>query len=108
MGQAEGKVLLKGAAMAPEFWPFAIAMASARQRAETLGFTTRVAAPFGSKVMVKQKPYDERGTVAKPDNMKTMWLEGTYLGLSDVIPQGHLMYLDGEVHPHCPRSSSSS
>ena len=55
-----------------------------------------MAAPFGSRVLVKQNPYDERGTVAKPDNMKVMWLEGKYLGLSDVIPHGHLVYVDGE------------
>ena len=92
----QARVLLKSGGMSPEFWPFAVAMASAKQRAETLGFTTRVAAPFGSRVLVKQKPYDERGTVAKPDNMKVMWLEGKYLGLSDVIPHGHLVYVDGE------------
>ena len=92
----QARVLLKSAAMPPAFWPFAVTMASAKRRAETLGFTTRVAAPFGAKVLVKQKPYDERGTVAKPDNMKVMWLEGKYLGLSDVILQGHLVYVDGE------------
>ena len=66
------------------------------QRSDVLGFTTKVAAPFGAKVLVKQKPYDERGTIAKPDNLKSQWLDGKYLGLSDIIPHGHLVYVDGE------------
>ena len=90
------RVLLKSAGLAPEFWPFAVQAAAAQQRAEVLGFTTKMAAPFGAKVLVKQKPYDERGTVAKPDNMKSQWLDGKYLGLSDVIPHGHLVYVEGD------------
>ena len=85
----KARTLLKSAGLGPEFWPFAISMAASQQRSEVLGFTTKVAAPFGAKVLVKQKPYDERGTVAKPDNLKSQWLDGKYLGLSDVIPQGH-------------------
>ena len=83
----KARVLLKAAGLALEFWPLAVSMAAAQQRSATLGFTTKVAAPFGAKVLVKQKPYDERGMVAKPDNLKSQWLSGKYLGLSDVIPQ---------------------
>ena len=46
-------------------------------------------------MLVKQKPYDERGTVAKSDNMRSQWLNGKYLGLLDVIPQDHLVYVEG-------------
>ena len=90
------RVLLKAAGLAPEFWPFAVSTAAAQQLSATLGYTTKVAAPFGSTVLVKKRPYDERGTVAKPDNLKSQWLNGKYLGLSDVIPQGHLVYVEGD------------
>ena len=90
------RVLLKSAGLAPEFWLFAVSAAATQQRSEVLGFTTKSAAPFGAKVMVKQKPYDERGTVAKPDNLKSQWLSGKYRGLSDVTPQGHLVYVEGD------------
>ena len=90
------RVLLKSADLAPEFWPFAVQAAAAQQRSEVLGFTTKMAARFGAKVLVKQKPYDERGTVAKPDNLKSQWLDGKYLGLSDTIPHGHLVFVQGD------------
>ena len=90
------RVLLHGARLPPDLWPYAASTAAVQQRARALGFEARLAAPFGSRVHVRQKAYDEKGTVLRPDNLRVQWLEGRYLGLSDVLPRGHLIYVEGE------------
>ena len=90
------RVLLHGARLPPDLWPYAASTAAVQQRARALGFEAQLAAPFGSRVHVRQKAYDEKGTVLRPDNLRVQWLEGRYLGLSDVLSRGHLIYVEGE------------
>ena len=73
------------------------------QRATTLGMETRLAAPFGTKVLVRRREYGGIAEPGKPDDLAPRWLEGRYLGLSDTLRRGHIVYLagdDGEKFVH--------
>ena len=72
------RVLLHGARLPPDLWPYAASTAAVQQRARALGFEARLAAPFVSRVHVRQKAYDEKGTVLRPDNLRVQWLGGRY------------------------------
>ena len=64
---------------------------------------TRLAAPSGAKVLVRRREYGGTAEPGKPDDLAPRWLEGRYLGLSETVRRGHVVYLvgdDGEKFVH--------
>eukprot|EP00439_Symbiodinium_sp_Y106_P017800 s6038_g2.t1 len=97
------RTLLIGAKLPQRLWPQAVVMAASSQRATTLGMETRLAAPFGAKVLVRRREYGGTAEPGKPDDLAPRWLEGRYLGLSETVRRGHVVYLardDGEKFVH--------
>ena len=90
------RTLLAGARLPQQLWPSAVQYACAQQRASVLGFETKLAAPFGSKVLIKKKSYVGAHHGGKLDDLAPRWEEGYYLGLSDTVRGGHLVYVDHE------------
>ena len=101
------RTLLIGAKLPQRLWPQAVTMAAAMQRATALGMETKVAAPFGARVLVRKREYGGSAEPGKPDDLAPRWVEGKYLGLSDTVRRGHIIYVTEEkkrkVHPHSPR-----
>ncbi|CAE7948545.1 RE2 [Symbiodinium sp. KB8] len=97
------RTLLTGAKVPQRLWPQAINMAATMQRASVLGMETKLAAPFGAKVLVRRREYGGSAEPGKPDDLAPRWLEGRYLGLSETLRRGHIVYLsneDGEKFVH--------
>ena len=97
------RTLLHGAKLPQKLWPQALAAATAAQRATAMGFETKLAAPFGSRVLVRRREYGGSGEPGKPDDLAPRWVEGWYLGLSETLRRGHLVYVsneDGEKFVH--------
>ena len=90
------RTLLASAGLHQNLWPHAAHFAATQQRAEVLGFETRAVAPFGSRVLIKKKSYVGAYHGGKLDDLAPRWEEGYYLGLSDAIRGGHLVYIAGE------------
>ncbi|CAE7201042.1 RE1 [Symbiodinium microadriaticum] len=87
------RTLLHGAKLPQRLWPQAVAAAAAAQRATALGYETKLAAPFGAKVLVRKREYGGSAEPGKPDDLAPRWVEGCYLGLSDTVRRGHLIYV---------------
>ena len=87
------RTLLYGAKLPQRLWPQAVAAAAAAQRATALGYETKLAAPFGAKVLVRKREYGGSAEPGKPDDLAPRWVEGCYLGLSDTVRRGHLIYV---------------
>ena len=97
------RTLLIGAKLPQRLWPQAVVMAATAQRATVLGMESRLAAPFGTKVLVRRREYGGTAEPGKPDDLAPRWLEGRYLGLSETVRKGHLVYLsndEGEKFVH--------
>ena len=97
------RTLLIGARLPQKLWPQAVVMATTAQRATVLGMEARLAAPFGAKVLVRRREYGGAAEPGKPDDLAPRWLEGHYLGLSETVRRGHVVYLsneDGEKFVH--------
>ena len=62
----------------------------AQQRAEALGFTSKLAAQFGARCLVKEKAHS---SVAAAKG-EICWISGRYAGLSPTVDDGHLVYRD--------------
>ena len=90
------RTLLFGAKLPQRLWPQAVNMAATLQRASVLGMETRLAAPFGAKVLVRKREYGGAAESGKPDDLAPRWLEGHYLGLSETLRRGHLVYIAGD------------
>ncbi|CAE7208296.1 GIP [Symbiodinium sp. CCMP2456] len=90
------RTLLIGAKLPQRLWPQAVSMAATLQRSSTLGMETRLAAPFGTKVLVRRREYGGTAEPGKPDDLAPRWLEGRYLGLSETLRRGHIVYLSGD------------
>ncbi|CAE7233632.1 GIP, partial [Symbiodinium sp. CCMP2456] len=90
------RTLLIGAKLPQRLWPQAVGMAVSMQRASVLGMETRLAAPFGAKVLVRRREYGGAAEPGKPDDLAPRWLEGRYLGLSETVRRGHVVYLSGD------------
>ena len=87
------RTLLHGAKLPQRLWPQAVAMAVAAQRATALGYETKLAAPFGARVLVRKREYGGSAEPGKPDDLAPRWVEGCYLGLSDTVRRGHVIYV---------------
>ena len=85
--------LLFGAQLPLRLWPMAIETATAQQRAKVLGWTSLLAAPYGSTVHVKKKPFDAKGPRRRELAFETKWSSGKYVGLSSLLHKGHVIYL---------------
>ncbi|CAE7421078.1 Eef1g [Symbiodinium sp. CCMP2592] len=97
------RTLLIGAKLPQKLWPQAVAMATASQRATVLGMETKLVAPFGTKVLVRRREYGGSAEPGKPDDLSPRWIEGSYVGLSDTLRRGHVVYVsneDGEKFIH--------
>ena len=64
------------------------------QRARVLRQVPRMITSFGSKVLVKKRRYAASGALIRLE-FEERWTEGPYLGLSDQVADGHLVYVDG-------------
>ena len=64
------------------------------QRARVLRQVPKMIASFGSKVLVKKRRYAASGALIRLE-FEERWSEGLYLGLSDQVADGHLVYVDG-------------
>ena len=92
------RTLLFGAKLPQRLWPQAVSLAAASQRATVLGMETRLVAPFGAHVLVRKREYGGSAEPGKPDDLAPRWVEGYYLGLSDTVRRGHVIYVvDGET-----------
>ncbi|CAE7838902.1 RE2 [Symbiodinium sp. CCMP2592] len=93
------RALLLSAKLPQRLWPMALTTAATMQRADVLGFEPLLAAPFGAKVMVKKRQLEG----PKLDDLAPKWLQGTYVGRSESLRKGHLVYIndeDGEKFVH--------
>ncbi|CAE7228630.1 RE1, partial [Symbiodinium sp. CCMP2456] len=97
------RTLLIGSKLPQRLWPQAVNMAATIQRASALGMEARLVAPFGAKVLVRKREYGGVAESGKPDDLAPRWLEGRYLGLSETLRRGHVIYVaneDGEKFVH--------
>ena len=76
------------------FWPVAAKAAASMQRARVLRQVPRMATAFGAKVLVKRRRYAASGALIRLE-FDERWTDGVYLGLSDQVSDGHLVYVDG-------------
>ncbi|OLP75085.1 hypothetical protein AK812_SmicGene45181, partial [Symbiodinium microadriaticum] len=69
-------------------------------------FVPKMIASFGSKVLVKKRRYAASGALNRLE-FEERWSEGLYLGLSDQVADGHLVYVDGTfTHTRSVRDKS--
>ena len=97
------RTVLLGAKLPQRVWPQAASAAAAIQRAAALGMETRLAAPFGARVLIRKREYGGVAEPGKPDDLAPRWIEGHYLGLSETLRRGHIVYVnndDGEKFVH--------
>ncbi|CAE7486493.1 GIP [Symbiodinium sp. CCMP2592] len=93
------RTLLLAAKLPQRLWPMAVSTAATMQRADVLGFEPLLAAPFGANVIVRKRQMEG----PKLDDLAPKWLKGTYLGKSESLHKGHLVYIndgDGEKFVH--------
>ena len=87
------RTLLRASDLPLKLWPAAALAAAADQRAKVLGWSTRLAAPFGSQVHLRRKPFDKAGPLRREFGLDSKWTVGKYMGLSTVVHHGHLVYI---------------
>ena len=90
------RALLIGSGLPLRLWPSAADTSCVLQRAALTGMESKLAAPFGSTVHVRKRPYTGAGTTAKPDSLRSQWIKGRYLGLSSTLNSGHVIYIPPE------------
>ncbi|CAE7622475.1 unnamed protein product [Symbiodinium sp. CCMP2592] len=91
------RTLLLGARMPTRLWALAAEAATAMQRAKVLSWRSRMMAPFGAVVHVKQKAFDSSGPRKRDRAFETKWLKGYYVGLSSILDGGHVVYVPQET-----------
>ena len=103
-GQAEAVVrwvkdrartLLTSSRLPTRLWPTAVEAATSTQRARVLGWQHKMLAPYGSTVHVKQKAFDSSGPRRRERAFESKWFKGTYVGLSNILENGHVIYIPG-------------
>ncbi|CAE7329845.1 TY5A [Symbiodinium sp. CCMP2592] len=104
-GQAESTVrwvkdmarsLLIGSKLPTRLWPTAVEAATALQRAKVLSWKSKLVAPYGSVVHVKQKAFDSSGPRRRERAFETKWIKGQYVGLSGLLDNGHVVFVPGD------------
>ena len=86
--------ILASSTLDKSFWPVAAKAAASMQRAPVLRQVPRMATAFGAKVLVKKRRYAASGALIRLE-FDERWDDGVYLGLSDQVSDGHLVYVDG-------------
>ena len=86
------RTLLMSSKLPTRLWPTAAEAAVAAQRARTLGLKSRLAAPYGSTVLIKQKAFDSGGPRRRDKAFESKWVKGVYTGLSGILDGGHVIY----------------
>ena len=103
-GQAESSVrwvkdkartLLIGSRLPTRLWPTAVEAATAIQRAKVLNWRSKLVAPYGAVVHVKQKAFDSSGPRRRERAFETKWIRGHYVGLSGILDNGHVVFVPG-------------
>ncbi|CAE7237540.1 unnamed protein product [Symbiodinium sp. CCMP2592] len=103
-GQAESAVrwvkdhtrtLLAAARLPTRLWPSAAEAATALQRSRVLGWRTKMLAPFGATVHVRRKAFDSAGPLRREQAFESKWVKGTYVGLSNILDNGHVVCVEG-------------
>ncbi|CAE7396943.1 TY2B-B, partial [Symbiodinium sp. CCMP2592] len=93
------RTLLLSAGLPQHLWPTAVATAATIQRSDVLGFEPMLAAPYGSKVMVRKRQLEG----PKLDDLAPKWVQGVYVGRSESLSKGHLVFIsndEGEKFVH--------
>ena len=93
------RTLLLSAEWPQHLWPSAMSAASSMQRADVLGFEPKFAPPYGAKVMVRKRHMEG----PKQEDLAPKWVAGVYVGLSDSVSRGHLVFVkddEGERFIH--------
>ncbi|CAE7344119.1 unnamed protein product [Symbiodinium sp. KB8] len=93
------RTLLLSAGLPQHLWSTAITTAATMQRSDVLGFEPLLAAPYGSKVMVRKRQLEG----PKQDDLIPKWIQGVYVGRSESLSKGHLVYVkddEGEKFIH--------
>ena len=108
-GAAEGTVrwlkdkartMLIGAKLPTRLWPTAVEAAAAIQRARVLGGKSKLLAPYGAPVCVKQKAFDSSGPRRRERAFETRWTKAVYVGLSNILDNGHVVFIPGSDTQH--------
>ena len=86
--------ILASSTLDETFWPVAAKAAASMQRARVLRQVPRMATAFGAKVLVKKRRHAASGALIRLE-FDERWDDGVYLGLSDQVSDGHLVYVDG-------------
>ncbi|CAE7229830.1 RE1, partial [Symbiodinium sp. CCMP2456] len=73
-----------------------IQAACAMQRSRVLGWKSYLAAPYGSTVHLRRKPFDKYGPLKREQTLESKWHSGRYVGLSTILQRGHLVYVPQE------------
>ena len=98
--------ILSTSGLEKPFWPVAAKAVASIQRARVLRQVPKMIASFGSKVLVKKRRYAASGALIRLE-FGERWSEGLYLGLSDQVADGHLVYVDGTfTHTRSVRDKS--
>ena len=87
------RTLLLGSSLPTELWPTAAEAAAAQQRARVLGWKSKLLAPYGAPVIVKEKAFDAQGPRRRDRAFETKWIRGHYVGLSNLLEGGHVVYV---------------
>ena len=91
------RTLLLGSSLPTALWPTAAETAAAQQRARVLGWKSKLLAPYGAPVLVKEKAFDAQGPRRRDRAFETRWIRGRYVGLSNLLDGGHVVYVPGSV-----------
>ena len=89
------RTLLMSARLPSRLWPTAIEAAAAAQRAQVLQWRSKMAAPYGAIVHIKQKAFDSQGPRRREKAFESRWKRGVYVGLSNLMEGGHVIYEPG-------------
>ena len=87
------RTALASAGLDLKFWPCAAEAVAAQQRAKALSQVSKLATTFGAKVMVKRRAFASGGKTVRRE-FEPRWVEGVYLGLSNSVDDGHLVYAE--------------
>ncbi|CAE7266511.1 unnamed protein product, partial [Symbiodinium sp. KB8] len=90
------RTLLIGAKLPTKLWTTAIEAAATIQRSKVLSWKQRMLAPYGAPVCVKQKAFDSSGPRRRERAFETRWETGRYMGLSNLLERGHVIYVPGK------------
>ena len=92
----KARTLLIGARLPTRLWPTAVEAAAAIQRSKVLGGKSKLLAPYGAPVCIKQKAFDSSGPRRRERAFETRWIKGVYVGLSNILDNGHVVFVPGD------------